>query len=344
MARKGVRIWKRKDGRWETKIKVGDKRKSIYGKTKKEVKEKLRNLNNSANGIKFLEQSEAWLKQKRNTIKESSYTIYFCIVKKYLNPFFGEILVNKIDKKMIESFKNSLNNELNNRTKVEIIRVLNAILCFQKEKITALDSKATMSNDCSKKKILTKEEFVKFIKYLGKDTDLIKLGILLLICTGIKIGELCALKWENIRIQEGYVIINKTVQDFSKKDVNRMSKKELAISKVKERKIPLMDFLQDELAKQEKSKNCFLLTGTLKWYDRFKMEYELKQILKDASLKDDFTFTELRNSFIVIAIESGMDLRALCDILGIDLNSIKKYLENIPIKDTRQEIKKLCLI
>lgn len=99
MARKGVPIWRRKDGRWETRIRVGDKCKSIYGKTKKEVKEKLRNLNNSANGIKFLEQSEAWLKQKRNTIKESSYTIYFGIVKKYLNPFFGEILVNKIDKK-----------------------------------------------------------------------------------------------------------------------------------------------------------------------------------------------------------------------------------------------------
>ena len=349
MARKGKNIRKRSDGRYEARVtyidEYGNKKyRSIYGKTKKEVEDKLKKLKNSDNVIKFLKQSEVWLKEKQKTIKQSSYARYFSIVKKYLNPFFGEMSVNKIDEKMIEGFKNSLNNELSNKTQADIIRVLNNILRFRKERITTLDSKAIKSNDCSGKEVLTKEEIVEFIKYLGKDTNLIKLGILLLICTGIQIGELCALKWEDIKLREGYVIINKTVQRISRESVNGISKTELVISVVNERKIPLIDFLQDKLTKQENSGNCFILTGTSKGCETSIMRHKLKQILKDAGLKDDFTFRNLRDSFIVIAIESGMDLRVLGEILGVELNSLQQYFKNIAIKDSKQEMTKLCLI
>lgn len=288
MARKGENIRKRKDGRWEARYQVTDeqgnkKYRSVYGKTKSEVRQKLRERKQQSSAVKFSEQAEAWLQEKRKTVKASSYATYSTIIETYLNPFFEGMAVEEIDEKEVDRFKMSINDGLSSKTQENIIVCLSMILRFQRKKATILDDTLTKSNDSGVKKILTKEEVVRFIRYLRDDTDLIKLGILVLMCTGIQIGELCALRWKDIDIHEGYVTISRTMQRVSGKSVGEVSKTRLVISEVTERKIPLLDVLKVELMKQQKHTG-FLLTGTGKGYEPRRMENNLKLLAKEAGL------------------------------------------------------------
>lgn len=65
--------------------------------------------------------------------------------------------------------------------------------------------------------ILSSNDCLKFEKYLEKGQNTYKTGILLSLYTGIRIGELCALKWENTDLNTGAIMINDTlqrIQDF----------------------------------------------------------------------------------------------------------------------------------
>ena len=66
--------------------------------------------------------------------------------------------------------------------------------------------------------VLTKSEQKELVRYLQQDTDKIKLGVLISLYTGIRLGELCALKWSDIDIPNGTLKIDKTIQRIKNTD------------------------------------------------------------------------------------------------------------------------------
>lgn len=109
MSKRGENIYKRKDGRWEGRyLKDSKKYGYVYGKTYKEVKEKLNyarlNTEKQKDKTKLAVLCDNWLTRKEQYIKESSFVKYKSILERHIKPYFNEIPVNKIDEHTIEAF------------------------------------------------------------------------------------------------------------------------------------------------------------------------------------------------------------------------------------------------
>ena len=105
MSRRGSNIYHRKDGRWEGRYYMPGttKYKSVYGKSYKEVKERLDKLRSKVLVpstrciLMVVDILKMWLEAHRSSIKESSYGIYRHKLEKHLIPFFSELKYSKLD-------------------------------------------------------------------------------------------------------------------------------------------------------------------------------------------------------------------------------------------------------
>ena len=118
MGRKGENIYKRKDKRWEGRYIVSYNAegkavyKSIYGKTYTEVRLKMRNQSKPDKmkhiNVSLADWTEDYLKSQADRLKTSTSAIYERYLRRYIKPFFGNMLLRKINKEILQSFINSL--------------------------------------------------------------------------------------------------------------------------------------------------------------------------------------------------------------------------------------------
>lgn len=227
MSRKGENIYKRKDGRWEGRYKKGtaaDGRTlygSCYGKTYREVKEKLEKQKQKLPVIQHEEKTgskkqfgvycEEWLLVNQNRVKESTIAKYSVAVHNHIKPFFGKYLPEMITTGMTADFMNRMISEkhLSAKTAKDTAIVLKAILKYiaRTEKSVEL-VEVTMPRYVAKEtRVLSLEEQQRFIEYLSTQTDSCKFGILFALMTGLRIGEVCALRIRDVSLADRTVII-----------------------------------------------------------------------------------------------------------------------------------------
>lgn len=135
--------------------------------------------------------------------------------------------------------------------------------------------------------------------------------------TGLRIGELCALRWENIGIEKRILTVKNTIQRIQ--DFGGSNKTRLIITEPKsqssKRTIPIPDCLMPMLAEMKGRIDSFVLTGTNKPIEPRTMQYRFKRILKNVNLPS-YKFHSLRHAFASGAIELGFDVKTLSEILG----------------------------
>lgn len=356
-------IYKRNDGRWEGRyfkeydINGKSKYTSVYGKSYTEVKEKLKTakINNtnkqfttSNNNKKFNYVCYEWLNKIKNSVKTSTYSRYLYIIEKYLFPITASLRLNDIDKYYIDTIVNN-NIELSTNTLKSIIMVFKSIIKFANEKY---DINITLSNTKLRKqtnnniKTLSIYEQNQLIRFLMKETDYHKLGIILCLFTGIRIGEICALKWKDIDFQNNEVVINKTVQRIRNTDNKSGFKTSLIIDTPKSvsssRIIPLPKFIIDLLKKYRTQ--GYLLTGNEKYIEPRAYQYKFKKYLIEANI-EAINFHALRHTFATRAIEKGFDANTLSEILGH--SSVKTTLEkyvHTSMEQKRKQMEKLDIL
>ncbi len=119
MSKRGENIYKRKDGRWEGRIKrqgeCGGRGgyKSIYGKTYKEIKQKMEDYRKnppkkSRGKLLMGDISERWLDENKSVWKPTTYGAYSQIVNKYIRPSLGKLDIGSIDARMLDEFSKGL--------------------------------------------------------------------------------------------------------------------------------------------------------------------------------------------------------------------------------------------
>ena len=220
---KGENIFRRRDGRWEAryckgrelsgKIKYG----YCYGKTYREAKEKAEKCKAAlANGqpmptFKVKDPFSAYclgrLHIKRSKVKESTYIKYGTVVEKHIIPKLGECCPLGFTTELMDDFIKELpfEDELAPKTVHDILVVLHGILKFTAQKFEGAFPVVEINYPKIRKKemrVLSREEQERFISYLQEDLDPCRFGILLALCTGIRIGELCALRWECVSTRD----------------------------------------------------------------------------------------------------------------------------------------------
>lgn len=137
--------------------------------------------------------------------------------------------------------------------------------------------------------------------------------------TGMRIGEVCALKWKDILLDEHCIFIESTMQRL-KSDNKEFAKTEVIITSPKSnsstRTIPIPDNLYEILKKHRCSGEAYLLTGnSLRFLEPRTLQNHFKSALKICGI-NDANFHALRHTFATRCVEIGFDVKSLSEILG----------------------------
>jgi len=330
MARRGENIYKRKDGRWEGRYKFGydDAGKahyrSVYARTYQEVREKLIKLKNAAvkavsSGKKTVQELfEEWLTAVRLKVKLSTYSCYQIKVIKHILPVFGDILYEKLTVSSIHDFiEIKLKSGLSAKYVGDIIVVFKSMARYISKVhgyANPLENVIMPKKEQNHRQLLSKTEQEKLCRFVLNNPDNTKMGVLLSYYAGLRIGEVCGLKWCDIDLCKGFLKVERTVQRIYENSSTRViigSPK----SKSSIRIIPLPKFLLDILKQFKADDAVFILSGTEKPVEPRTLQYRFKSLLKKVNLPS-VNYHSLRHMFATNCIELGFDVKTLSEILG----------------------------
>ncbi len=334
MSRRGECIYKRKDGRWEARYvkEIGaDGRKkyaSVYAYSYKEAKEKkMIVMHNIAKKLTkyakicIKEVAEQWLLNIKNRIKPSSYIKYENLCTNHIIKNLGEVLIYDINSVTIQRFTTFLKEKgkkdggkLSDKTINDILIILSLIFSYAEEEYSVnLPRIRAVRQESKEARVLTKQEQQRLCEYCLNDTDSYKFAVLLALYTGMRIGELCALTWQDIT--DTYVTIDKTMQrlktERGETDIFVTGPK----SDSSKRIIPLPEFLTEIVNKLRKPDGYVLSTARNSFCEPRTMQHRFKETSIQLGL-DGATFHTLRHTFATRCVEAGFDIKTLSEILG----------------------------
>lgn len=266
---------------------------------------------------------ERWLNMKKCLIKEQSYIKYETLINNHLNPILGNYNYKTLSASDVENFFEHPNiKDLSSSTKKTLIYIIkNSIQIGVDSNIRKPLGNMDLKIKKPKAKVvyLTKYEQETLEYYLRDKNDVRALGILLCLYTGIRLGEICGLKWEDVDFINRSITIRRTVQRIKNTDANSKAKTKKIISTPKsdasKRTIPIPDFLYDLLLKYKSNNDYYILTNSLSFKDTRVFEKYLENTLKKCYIRN-LNFHVLRHTFATRSIESGMDVKTLSEILG----------------------------
>lgn len=342
MPRKGENIYKRKDGRWEGRyIKTRDENGSIiygycYGKSYKDVKTAL--YEKKSRGVihphrnnketKLSDYCREWLFLRKNNVGESTYVKYLSIIEKHIIPDIGSCKLSELSSLKIKQFsqKNMADKKLSPKTVKDILVVLRSIIKYAGAQIESDNSEFELIYPKENKKeirVLSAEEQRNLADYLLADPDAYKYGTLIALITGLRIGELCALRWKDVSFYDKTIRICSTMQRIKNIDSDASSKTKIIISNPKSessvRVIPISDLavsLFGKLYGEGRLSDAFVLTGSKeRFVEPRVLQYHIGVYQKECKM-EGVHFHTLRHSFATRCVEAGFELKSLSEILG----------------------------
>lgn len=343
MARKGENIFRRKDGRWEARYihhyeNGKAKYRYLYGDSYTEVKEKrMEELAQPQHAELPATKRHAtvetiaglWLTDTKIAVRESTYTRYHRIVTKYLLPHLGDVPLCRLELKTINGLTERLLTEggirqrsLSPKTVTDILCVLKSIFKYGRENgypVPSLKGLKYPPRVSKGIKIFSDESRIKMENQLMGSGDLTCLGIVVTLFTGIRIGELCGLRWGDIDFTVSSVSISRTVIRIADLEPGKHRKTKVMISEPKTgssvRTIPLPSFLLSYLEDRKADDDCYLLTGEQYYMEPHQYYMQYKRYLEESGMANH-TFHELRHTFATRCVELGFDAKSLSEILG----------------------------
>lgn len=275
--------------------------------------------------LTFGKVAEEWLEDRRAKLREASVARYGHLLESYIYPYFKSLEISRITRRDIEFVCSELLEEggenktgLSPKTVSDMFSVIKNVLNYASINYDASIPNMTnihIKQEHKTMRVFTVPEQLKLDRYLRFCPTPCNVGILVCMYTGIRLGEICALKWENINLSQRYITVNETAQRLQ----NGKQKSKIITLEIgnycSRRKVPICDDLMEILLKNRCADNAYLMTGTGDVLDPRTLRYRFKKILEELEIPDA-NFQTLRNTFAIRCVEAGMNIKSLSEILG----------------------------
>lgn len=280
----------------------------------------------------FNEWALKWLQIEKDYIKESSFANYNTITINYLIPKFYGIPLDDITETTLQDAiiywlhhgKLYQDCGLSEKTVKDIVMVFKK--CYRKAIKNGVVSNRTFdvifpkNNDVKRLAVLTKENQRRLTQAVYLDLNSKSMGILLTLATGLRIGELCALQWKDIDLDNRILSVTKTLQRLFIKSIDSRNSTKVIIStpktKASIRDIPLPTAIVPVLRKvKSKNPNDYILTGKSKYLEPRTYRSYFDRFLNRNGI-EHINFHGLRHTFATRLIEAGADCKTVSELLG----------------------------
>lgn len=344
-AKGGGTIRQRPDGRWEARYTLGidpgtgkQIQKSVYGKTQKEVRQKLTAITAEIDEgtymdvprLKTADWLNTWVEEYIGNVKPATRKSYQDHVRLNIIPYVGAVPLSKLTAAMIQQMYNELQTEkgLSPKTIKNVHGVLHRAL-EQAQKMGYIRNNplaAVTLPRIEKKQIkpLEDNELCAFLKEIRGDTY--ELVYFVTVFTGLRQGEVLGLTWDCVNFEKHTLLINK--QHGKKKGTC-----EYCFSSLKNdrpRLIEAADGVMDALKKQqirqqrwaarlkdgwENSDNLVFTTETGRYLCNQTVYLAFKKVMCRLHLNAT-RFHDLRHTYAVNSLKSGDDIKTVQENLG----------------------------
>jgi len=282
--------------------------------------------------ITYSSWAKQWLGKKERLVKESSFSAYSNIMVNHLIPRFGGLELNSLSEEVIQEYAFHLlhkgrldgNGGMSERTAKDIIVVLkNTLRDAMRQRIlpqAELNIQFPNQHDQYKIQVLPKDAQRKLVQAIYLDLTPKSAGILLALHTGLRIGEICGLKWNDIDFDQKILKVQRTVQRVYRKALDGSGKSKIVISTPKtrssKREVPLAGLLLPVLRKilpenidtffLSRNENCLEVRTFRAFFENFLSSNQIDRI----------NFHALRHTFATRCIEAGGDCKTVSELLG----------------------------
>lgn len=264
-----------------------------------------------------------WKEDKRLYVKQSTISAYALILENHILPTFGS--KHQLSEKEVQDFTlQKLQDGLNQKTVKDILIVLKMVQKFGVKHnllpFVELSVKFPTEQKKNDLEVLSIANQKKIMQYVKDNFSFRNLGVYICLGTGMRIGEICGLKWSDINLISETISVNRTIERIYIIDVEKRHTK-LIISTPKTqnsiREIPMNRELLKLIKPLKKLMNndYFILTNDPKPTEPRTYRNYYKQLLKQLAIPD-LKFHGLRHSFATRCIESKCDYKTVSVILG----------------------------
>ena len=333
MSKRGLNIYKRKDGRWEGRYFTGKRKNgrkcyaSVYGSGYFETRRKL--VDTAANiepagVLTFTACAEEWLSDAEFRVKPSTFANYRFLLQRHILPHLNHRTMQKLSNPDIESFiteklscgKLKQKSGLSRKYLKDIVSVIKQIAAYAERKYGIPNKiRYTVSPKPPRRELYTLSfsDKQKLTKHLGgRNMDL---GILLSLYTGMRIGEVCGLKWGDIDLNENVITVCRTVQRICDGSGSTYLIAGEPKTNTSHRTIPIPNALKAAFADKSSDSKNTVISNSEKFIEPHALRKYFYSVLMRCGIPH-CTYHTLRHSFASECVRLGFDIKALSEILG----------------------------
>lgn len=271
--------------------------------------------------ITFSNVALQWIDAKRKFVKRSTYCAYNLILHKHLIPRFRDAatISEAMAQKMVIDL---LENGLSRKTVKDILATLKAVVKYGSKYygLSQSEWEIVFPTETSRKPlpVMSISSQRRLMHYISEYPTAQNIGILVALCSGMRIGEICALKWEDVDMQRRIITVNQTVGRIYDCDA-KVTERIMSSPKTKtsNREIPICRELLTafRIIRKQSPSAVYVLGGGMRPKEpRIYREY-FSRLLKRLSIPK-IVFHGLRHTFATRCVECQCDYKTISTILG----------------------------
>ena len=253
-----------------------------------------------------------------SNLKPSTHGVYERYLQNHITPFFGDRLCSQLNNEIMQEFADKLiDGKISESTAKGIISFLKKGLAgHYPPGVFEVGLRNKQSGEIS---VLSESE-QRALESCARFSDgTNRISVFMCLYTGIKIGELCGLMWQDVDFARREFFVRRTIQRIKNTDADGKAKTLVAFMDLAEyanRRIPLPNFLLNMLSEHKASSpGEYVISKDGNFVEPRTLQYRFKKLLEQAGIKPA-NFQTLRHTFAVRALESNFDVMALSKILG----------------------------